>query len=509
MFEELNQEVILSAAAGGAKISDENLLLKLFSSNSNGLLSQGTPNQQLDSLLSDLYERQESAAARGVKRKQPADSTELPQDGDQEPSTSSQSRRPLTPLNSQSKLSKRNVLLAQLLSQKTATETVVNTQHTINPMSTPQSKLPKNLQEKLMETSTGASSGATGELPAQGELRPKEQPTKQPTAWDNPRTNPDTPFPGNTNGETKAKPSPGPMGSSGGPQSSGANAQPTSTSANDSTSVSSTSNGTNGSPSQSNVRGAVSDPYLSQIIQQATELQQDVSSGGPPSLSLDQSMTDDATLLNQLDQVLNTSDISLAEIDQLLGIQGGSSQYRSDMSEQMAIDAIQQQLMSDPLPTSAAPPRPPPAVAASLVAAASLASAISSVPPTQTTPLSSMTAMARPGVPAQISPSQRSLQGGTPQLSPQQAMGHSPNQLPPGSQPQPTMPSAAGPRPQPTMPPGGGPPQQAAMRPGGQQFNQGLLAPFQQQNQGPGPAPGPRFSQPQQGKMPAPCNVSI
>ncbi|XP_074657024.1 uncharacterized protein LOC141910208 isoform X3 [Tubulanus polymorphus] len=60
------------------------------------------------------------------------------------------------------------------------------------------------------------------------------------------------------------------------------------------------------------------------------------------------SMTDDATLLSQLDQVLNSSNISLSEIDNLLGIAQSNAQYNTqDMPEQMAIDVIQQQLMQD------------------------------------------------------------------------------------------------------------------------------------------------------------------
>ena len=136
--------------------------------------------------------------------------------------------------------------------------------------------------------------------------------------------------------------------------------------------------------------GRNSDPMLSQILQQASELQRDMAASqqqqqqqnqlqtAPPGGSL---MDNDSNLLSQLESVL--SDSQLSELDLMLGIQPPSSVTGSDaavssataasaqVSEQMAIRRIEQQLLSDlgqsassnmvPAPQQLAPqPQPPP-----------------------------------------------------------------------------------------------------------------------------------------------------
>ncbi len=164
---------------------------------------------------------QSSQPQQGLKRKASdmvADSTDS---ADTEPSTSTQVNNIVTSssvgggppqigvnvmgLVPGSRLSQRNVLLAQLLNQKPSKqENVVNTQHTVAPATqTPQARLPKDLSTKLLESNNNnpGTQNKHDELPpANGTVTNlKDASDKRPTAWDNPRTTPNRTYPGNTN----------------------------------------------------------------------------------------------------------------------------------------------------------------------------------------------------------------------------------------------------------------------------------------------------------------------
>lgn len=167
-------------------------------------------NKNLDTLLNSLWERDtESPAIRDIhrqskKRKASAsdvDSTEM----DTEPSTSGgNSGGPGGNVEASSRLSQKNALLAQLLSKKAAKETVVNTHLTVNPVGVPQQRIPRNLNEKLVTIKGGGRSTSVDKATEAGGVASMMSTgtvsgtSKMANPHDNPRTNPNTPFPGNT-----------------------------------------------------------------------------------------------------------------------------------------------------------------------------------------------------------------------------------------------------------------------------------------------------------------------
>ena len=289
----------------------------------NKLIQQGSSDKDISKVLSEIWEQQtardESAAAssggwmrKGIKRKMSdmaADSTNCP---DTEPSTSTghvstttgapHIKLEATTMKSSS-LSQRNALLTQLLSERPTKQHSVNTQHTVTPVTaTPQARLPKDLTMKIMRENNNNNPGTQnkqGSPPSSASATVGGVPTttitprgmggnlkenKRPTVWDNPKTSPNSPYPGNT------KDSIGQQGSQGGMASStsGSGAVANNGAPSDMLSSylasapgsnTSAANASNGAASVTSSNDLLGDPDLSQILQQATELQNDLSSG--------------------------------------------------------------------------------------------------------------------------------------------------------------------------------------------------------------------------------------
>ena len=270
--------------------------------------------------------RMKEAESRGIKRKVPDDEAAVSGNETVGEDSAIQSGGVLT-----SKLSQKNVLLAQLLSKKATKESVVNTHHTVNPASTPQNALPKNLSDKIIDTKLSAEENRLEQQHPPDSTDNLKEIAQTPTDWDSPQTDPNTPFPGNTSNKDNNNMK---LGAKGKVLSDGTN----SNSCNVLDQLLSQSGGNN------SAAVVATDPLLSQILQEVSEINQ---SPGTP-INFDQPMTDDSNLIQQLEQALKTSNLPLAEIDNLLGISSGGNSGNSlrDMNEQMAIDAIQQQLMN-------------------------------------------------------------------------------------------------------------------------------------------------------------------
>ena len=161
----------------------------------------GGPFEFLKTLWNIEDEREEMAAS------QPSRKRKL------EPDSAADSTNPIdseTPTSSTpgSSLVVRNVLLAGLLSKKPTSETVVNT-HTVSaPTATPQTRLPKDLTKKILDIEQGSvepnnNVNANGESRHENKLPGSRANNVQNSGqgvniWSNPRTNPNTPYPGNT-----------------------------------------------------------------------------------------------------------------------------------------------------------------------------------------------------------------------------------------------------------------------------------------------------------------------
>jgi hypothetical protein len=323
----------------------------------------------LDSFLSQLWDREHNEsvenrqlpmahAAPSLKRKastQDVDSTELVE---AESSTSN---------SHQSQLVQNNMLLTQLLSKKDSTpknkQSRGGSSNNVNPMGCPQDSLPKNTNKIIEVTATSTVEDFKPSVKA--DSKNFKEVKKTPNSWDNPRTNPNSPFPGNTKDEVKEQKVAAPSTSSTSITNTYENLQQLlsqTSQGSESMDVTSSCSTGGATGTSSAVQFTNSDPLLDNIIQQAQEMQQDLGAQSQQQQQqrqqqqqaqqpapMDQTnMTDDVTLLSQLEQVLNSSNLSLAEIDNLLGInQASHFNTSSDMSEQMAIDAIQQQLMRD------------------------------------------------------------------------------------------------------------------------------------------------------------------
>ena len=260
------------------------------------------------------------------------------------------------------KPSQRNVLLAKLLSKRAATETVVNPR-AISTVSVPHPYLA--VPHAALKEGAGAQ---TAELP----MMPMGA-AQKPTAWDNPRTDPNSPFPGNTkdnpglamqsnpsmpssvNQNLNALLADAMVGNTSGVAAMSNNnlmeALGGMTAMTDSMAMSAANSGgvssTTGPRSLQRQQSALphnttTDPLLSDILQEATELQNDINmrhlgtsttTGG----ATDSSVAED--MFDQIEQVMNS--IPLPDLENFLGPYG-----TFDVNEQMAINAIQQQLMS-------------------------------------------------------------------------------------------------------------------------------------------------------------------
>ena len=194
-------------------------------------------------------------------------------------------------------LTQSNQLLAQLLSEKTTTkEHSVNTLHTVTPVTAiPQSRLPKDLNSKLLRENNNNNPGtqnkqespsaaAVGTVTAQRNTSNLKE-NKRPTVWDNPKTSPNSPYPGNTKDSPLISggiPQQGAQGMAAGTTGNIASSSQMASSFASAISAASSSGvlaSTGGASVSSSSDLFAGDPDLSQILQQATELQNDLSSG--------------------------------------------------------------------------------------------------------------------------------------------------------------------------------------------------------------------------------------
>ena len=192
-------------------------------------------------------------------------------------------------------LTQSNQLLAQLLSEKTTKEHSVNTLHTVTPVTAiPQSRLPKDLNSKLLRENNNNNPGtqnkqespsaAVGTITAPRNTSNLKE-NKRPTVWDNPKTSPNSPYPGNTKDSPLMSggiPQQGAQGIAAGTV--GNIASSTQMASSFAPSISATSSSgvmasTGGASVISSSDLFAGDPDLSQILQQATELQNDLSTG--------------------------------------------------------------------------------------------------------------------------------------------------------------------------------------------------------------------------------------
>ena len=169
---------------------DASLLNRLLDTNTTVSIDKDaiTQGSNLETFLATLWEKQTERQESRSSHKRKA-STDLVDSTDME-------TEPTTSTSQPSRLSQQNVLLTQLLSKKAAKENVVNTGQ-VNPGATPQSALPKNLSDKIMEPLIPMDKIKADERPLDSDSR-TEGGAAMPNAWDNPRTNPNSPFPGNT-----------------------------------------------------------------------------------------------------------------------------------------------------------------------------------------------------------------------------------------------------------------------------------------------------------------------
>ena len=321
--------------------------------------------EKLDSFLSSLWDKQtkEERPVCGIKRKA--------SDEGVVGSTDSVD----TEMSAANKPSNRNVLLARLLSKRAATEAV------LNPRAVSLVSVPHPLLQ--VPQNRGANGVQSTELP-----KMSTGPAQKPTAWDNPRTDPNSPFPGNTkenpglgmpnsmstNQNLNASIADAMASTAGGTMSSShlMEALGGMTAMTDSIPMSA-SGGTGGVSSTTGPRSlrqsvlppcSNADPLLSDILQEASELQNDInmrhmgSTGGTAAEG--GSVPED--VFAQIEQVMS----SFPDLENFLGPFGGGGgggggggaggsqgnvgpqQFNRavDINEQMAINAIQQQLMS-------------------------------------------------------------------------------------------------------------------------------------------------------------------
>ena len=188
--------------------------------------------------------------------------------------------------------SQKNVLLAQLLSQRASTETVIKTQ-SINASAVPQVRLAsKGGSDKIIDVPTVSSDKSDADA--------RKLKESKPTGWENnPRTNPGSPFPGNTKDKDISDPLAAVVGASSSSQLSLVDLE------------SLQSGNRADDPSM--------DPMLTQIIQEAAGLQTDFGSSradnnaaGNPTPNM-AAQSDDSVLMNQLDFLLKIGRASCRE----------------------------------------------------------------------------------------------------------------------------------------------------------------------------------------------------
>lgn len=282
-----------------------------------------------------------------------------------------------------SRLTKDNALLTQLLSKKASNDIVVNTLSTIQPSGIPQQRIPPNLASKLLKVNPSSFMAASSSSEAK-RARTENASNSQLSTLERALSAPKQELNSITSTQSfdalmdiRENSNSGISNISDSSVSSQFNSQLSelqqilqstiSEPGNNSTNIMEVNLDDN------------TDPLLAQILQQAQDLQQDITAGSfpnsnqnvPQNISLDSGLVNNSAqsmlnhsnltvntnlnnssfqknnansdLLQQLEVALNESNFNLSDLDSLLG----NSNNIASMDEQVAIDAIQKQLMMD------------------------------------------------------------------------------------------------------------------------------------------------------------------
>ena len=336
---------------------------------------QTANSKRFDQLLHLLWDNGENSSdtdreamkvrfSRSLKRKQSESSLDL----DHSNVAGSASGTNLGP--TATKLAKDNALLTQLLSKRASDDIVVNTQLTLQPSSVPQAKFTAaNLAEKLLKVKPGVYKTASGNVSSSENKVPISRQLE--AALSGNKGNPSSSqslesmlgFNQNSNSSLGLGDSASNMSNNSQFKEQYEELQQL---------LSQTENSESTAVATEVDMSENTDPLLAQILQQAQDLQQDlttsatnmmssnnagVSNSGnhvqnQPNATQNTNNTSNVDILSQLEQVLGGNVFNLTDIDTILN----SSQEPSDVNEQLAIDAIQQQLMSEMLTMSSSGP---------------------------------------------------------------------------------------------------------------------------------------------------------
>ena len=336
---------------------------------------QTANSKRFDQLLHLLWDNGENSSdtdreamkvrfSRSLKRKQSESSLDL--DHSNVPGSASGTN--LCP--TATKLAKDNALLTQLLSKRASDDIVVNTQLTLQPSSVPQAKfITANLAEKLLKVKPGVHKTASGNVSSSENKVPISRQLE--AALSGNKGNPSSSqslesmlgFNQNSNSSLGLGDSASNMSNNSQFKEQYEELQQL---------LSQTENSESTAVATEVDMSENTDPLLAQILQQAQDLQQDLttsatnmmssnnagvgSSGNhvqnQPNATQNTNNTSNVDILSQLEQVLGGNVFNLTDIDTILN----SSQEPSDVNEQLAIDAIQQQLMSEMLTMSSSGP---------------------------------------------------------------------------------------------------------------------------------------------------------
>ena len=336
---------------------------------------QTANSKRFDQLLHLLWDNGENSSdtdreamkvrfSRSLKRKQSESSLDL--DHSNVPGSASGTNLGPTA----TKLAKDNALLTQLLSKRASDDIVVNTQLTLQPSSVPQAKfITANLAEKLLKVKPGVHKTASGNVSSSENKVPISRQLE--AALSGNKGNPSSSqslesmlgFNQNSNSSLGLGDSASNMSNNSQFKEQYEELQQL---------LSQTENSESTAVATEVDMSENTDPLLAQILQQAQDLQQDLttsatnmmssnnagvgSSGNhvqnQPNATQNTNNTSNVDILSQLEQVLGGNVFNLTDIDTILN----SSQEPSDVNEQLAIDAIQQQLMSEMLTMSSSGP---------------------------------------------------------------------------------------------------------------------------------------------------------
>lgn len=276
-----------------------------------------------------------------------------------------------------SKLSKENVLLTQLLSKKASSDIIVNTLSTIQPSGIPQPRKPSNIASKFLKVNPSSFTSTFSGPKEAKRPRLESSNSSQTSTLEQALSAPKQDIHSISSTQSfDALMETGPDSNSG---ISNISESSVSSQIKDDlqqillSAISDTS--TTSNVTEVNLEDNA-DPLLAQILQQAQDLQQDLTSGSfpnvnqnvPQNLLFDSSVNNSAQpvgnnsnfqsnansgianqrntvdLIQQIELALNDSNFNLNDVDSLLN-PGNTSM--SSVDEQIAIDAIQKQLMMD------------------------------------------------------------------------------------------------------------------------------------------------------------------